>query len=258
MILDGKTVLVCGAGPGLGGEIARGAVREGANVVLVARTRAKLEALASELGGGARVALVTGDVKNAEDCARMAETAVSRFGGLDALALVAAVDNTAGGVMAADLEVWRNALEVNVIGAAHVIRAAVPAMRSGGGGSIVLIGSQATFLPQMPQIGYASSKGAMITAMYYMARELGPDRIRVNTVIPTWMWGPPVERYVEGEAARRGVPESEVVAQITRNMPLGEIPRDDDVAEAVLFFASDRARMITGQMLMVNAGELMR
>src|SRR5262245_2071363 len=126
MILDGKTLLVCGAGPGLGGEIARAALRDGANVVLVARTAAKIEALAGELGGGARVALAAGDIKSAEDCARMVETAVSRFGGLDAIALVAAVDNTAGGVMAADLEVWRNALEVNVIGAAHVIRAAVP------------------------------------------------------------------------------------------------------------------------------------
>ena len=65
-------------------------------------------------------------------------------------------------------------------------------------------------------------------------------------------------KEVEGEAARRGVPESEVIGQITKNMPLGVIPRDEDVAEAVLFFASDRARMITGQMLMVNAGELMR
>lgn len=256
-MLENKTIVVCGAGPGLGAEIARGALRDGANIVLTARTEKKLEALAAELANPDRVAISVGDIKSEEDCAALAALASERFGGIDALALVAAVDNTWGGVMDSDLEAWRNALETNVIGSAHVVRAVVPSMRERGGGSIVLIGSQASFLPQMSQIGYASSKGAMISAMYYMAQELGPDRIRVNTVIPTWMWGPPVEAYVGMMAKQREVSEEEIVADITKNMPLGEIPSDDDVAEAVLFLASPRARMITGQHLMVNAGEFM-
>jgi NAD(P)-dependent dehydrogenase (short-subunit alcohol dehydrogenase family) len=94
--------------------------------------------------------------------------------------------------------------------------------------------------------------------MYHMARELGPDRIRVNMVVPTWMWGPPVQAYVKWQAQERGVAEEAVVSEITANMPLGEIPADEDVAEAIVFFCSDRARMITGETLMVNAGELLR
>ena len=97
----------------------------------------------------------------------------------------------------------------------------------------------------------------MVTAMYYMAQELGPDRIRVNTVVPTWMWGPPVQGYVNLMASKENVSKDEIIAGITKDMPLGEIPKDEDVAEAVLFLASDRARMITGQHLMVNAGEHM-
>jgi NAD(P)-dependent dehydrogenase (short-subunit alcohol dehydrogenase family) len=72
------------------------------------------------------------------------------------------------------------------------------------------------------------------------------------------MWGPPVQMYVEMEAKRRGVATEEVIAGITARMPLGRIPADEDVAEAVHFLCSDRARMITGQALFVNAGEIMR
>ena len=104
-------------------------------------------------------------------------------------------------------------------------------------------------------MAYASSKGALTTAMYYLAKELGPSKIRVNTVVPTWMWGPPVEGYVDMTAQGTGVSRDEVIAGITKNMPLGEIPADEDVAEVVAFFASDRARMITGQALFVYAGE---
>ena len=133
-----------------------------------------------------------------------------------------------------------------------------PVMKSGGGGAIVLTGSQAMLLPQTPQMAYGASKGGLLSAMYYMAKELGPDRIRVNMVVPTWMWGPPVEAYVKMTAKQQGRTEDEIVSGITASMPLGEIPSDGDVAEAILFFASDRSRMITGQRLLVNAGELMR
>ena len=257
MMLKEKTIVVCGSGPGLGAEIARGALRDGANIVLAARTEKKLQSLAAELDAPERVAIAVTDIRNEEDCARLAQLAHDRFGGVDALALVAAVDNTFGNVMDADIESWRNALETNVIGASLAVRSLVPEMRLRGGGSIILIGSQSSFVPQMPQIGYASSKGAMMTAMYYMAQELGPDRIRVNTVVPTWMWGPPVQGYVKLMSHKEQVSEEEIIAGITKDMPLGEIPKDEDVAEAVLFLASDRARMITGQHLLVNAGEHM-
>jgi NAD(P)-dependent dehydrogenase (short-subunit alcohol dehydrogenase family) len=137
-------------------------------------------------------------------------------------------------------------------------RAAAPVMKSSGGGAVVLIGSQAMFSPQTPQAAYGASKGGLLSAMYYIAKELGPSKIRANMVVPTWMWGPPVEAYVAMTAKQRGIEPDEVIAEITANMPLGEIPADGDVAEAVVFLCSDRARMITGQSLLVNAGELMR
>ena len=99
---------------------------------------------------------------------------------------------------------------------------------------------------------------ALTSAMYSLARELGPHRIRVNTVLPGWMWGPPVQAYVQFTAQTEGVPEADVLKRLSERMALPELATDSDVADAAVFLASDRARAITGQSLLVNAGELMR
>ncbi len=260
MILQDKVVAVAGAGPGLGREIAAVALRDGARVVLGARTEAKLESLAKDLdSAGERVAWAQLDVNDSGRCEAFAATAVERFGGLDAVVQVAALDSVFGTIESQTPDDWRRVLDANVVGTMNVARAAAPHLKSRGGGSIVLIGSQAMFLaPQMHQIAYGASKGAILAAMRHMVEELGPDRIRVNMVIPTWMWGPPVELYVKWQAKERDVSEQDVIDEITANMPLGEIPADEDVAEAVGFFCSDRSRMVTGETLLVNAGEIIR
>jgi len=258
VILEGKTVVVCGVGPGLGREVAEKALRDGARVVLAARTEAKLEAIAKELDpSGERVAWVATDLTDQEQCDAMAGAAAERFGRVDALVQVAALDAVFGSLADAPLEDFQRTFDTNVVGPVRLARAVGPVMKEAGGGSIVLVGSQAMLHPQTPQVAYGASKGGLLSAMYYMAKELGPDKIRVNMVVPTWMWGPPVEGYVKMMAKQRDCSEDEVIGEITAGMPLGEIPADDDVAEAIVFFASDRSRMITGQRLLVNAGEVM-
>ncbi len=260
MLVRGKTIIVVGVGPGLGREVAAAALRDGANVVIAAR---RAEALADQAKSldptGERVLAVPTDVTDAAGCEALANTATERFGTVDAVVQVAALDTVFGDLESTAEEDWTKTLAINVTGAANIARAVTPAMEKSGGGSIVLIGSQSMWKPPMaPQLAYASSKGGLLSAMYHLVHELGPKKIRVNMVIPTWMWGPPVEGFVAGEAKRRGVPESEVIAEITDKMPLGEIPKDDDVANACIFFCSDHSRMITGETLLVNAGELLR
>lgn len=260
MLVQGKTVVVCGVGAGLGREVASAALRDGANVVVAARKQEALEEHAKELDpSGERILAVPTDVSDAEGCERLMSAAVDRFGSVDAIVQVAALDTLFGNLESTTAEDFAKAVSVNVVGAAQVARAAAPHMKAAGGGSIVLVGSQSQWYPpKAPQLAYASSKGGLLSAMYHMVHELGPHKIRVNMVIPTWMWGPPVQAYVRFEAKRRDVPEAEVIAEITANMPLGEIPEDDDVANACVFFCSDHARMITGETLLVNAGELLR
>ena len=258
-MLQGKTIVVTGVGSGLGREVACQCVRDGARVVIGARTEAQLAAVAREADpGGERVAAVPTDITDPAACARIVAEAERRFDGVDGLVQVAAYEYAMGGLFDGDLDAWRQSFETNVIGALTVLRPVVEAMRRRGAGAVVLIGSQSMYLPLIEQMGYAASKGALLSSMLYLAKELGPSRIRVNTVVPSWMWGPPVEMYVAMQAKARGISKEEVVAEITRGNPLGAMAADEDVAQAVVFLLSERARMITGQSLMVNGGELMR
>jgi NAD(P)-dependent dehydrogenase (short-subunit alcohol dehydrogenase family) len=257
-MLQDKTVVLTGVGPGLGRAVATVVLREGGNVVLGARTASRLKEIAIDLDPeGNRVAYQATDILEPDQCSALAQLAMERFGGVDAAVQIAAGE-VMGGVRRTTDADWAAMLTGNVVGTAHVV-AAIAEVMGDGGGSIVLMGSQTFAVSSMAgqQVAYAASKGALHSAMFHMAAEFGRRKIRVNTVVPSWMWGPTVKQFVAGQAKRRDITEEAVVAEITENMPLGEIPTVEDVAETVSFLCSDRARMITGQTLFVNAGNHM-
>ncbi|MFJ4472861.1 SDR family oxidoreductase [Streptomyces sp. NPDC089424] len=260
-LLDGRTVVVSGVGAGLGHQVAAAVVRDGGNAVLGARTEENLAKSAAAIDpDGARTAYRATDITDEGQCSALAGLARERFGGIDAVVHVAAWDSYFGGLEDADFATWLSVLDVNLLGSLRMTRACLAGMRERGGGSVVFIGTQSAVAApsQVRQAAYAASKGALTSAMYSLARELGPHRIRVNTVLPGWMWGPPVQAYVRFTAHTEGVSEEEVLARLTDRMALPELATDGDVADAVAFLASDRARAVTGQSLLVNAGELMR
>lgn len=259
-LLEGKTVVVSGVGAGLGHQVAAAVVRDGGHAVLGARTEANLAKSAAEIDPeGTRTAYRPTDITDEAQCEALAELARERFGGIDAVVHVAAWDSCFGGVQDADFATWRQVIDVNLLGTLRMTRACLPALKERGG-SVVFIGTQSAIAApsQVRQAAYAASKGALTSAMYSLAHEVGPDRIRVNTVLPGWMWGPPVEAYVQFTAHTEGVPEEEVRGRLAERMALPDLATDGDVADAAVFLASDRARAITGQSLLVNAGELMR
>jgi NAD(P)-dependent dehydrogenase (short-subunit alcohol dehydrogenase family) len=259
MLLDGKTVIVTGVGGGLGRECATSAFREGANVVIAARTQETLDTIAKELDPtGKRVAALATDITDPDACSALVALATTRFGSVDALIQVAAFEYVFGGLRDTKLDDWRTAFETNVLGAITLLRPVADAMKAGGGGSIVFIGSQSMFKVSMPQAGYAASKGALLSAMYYLADELGADNIRCNMVVPSWMWGPPVQMYVEGTAKHKGIPVEQALNDIVSGFPLQRMTEDGEVADVAMFFASDHAKAVTGQHLLVNCGEMMR
>ncbi len=261
-MLEGKTIVVTGVGAGLGHAVAEGVLRDGGRVVLGARDGDRLADLATALttsfdGDGERVAHQATDVTDAAQCRALAELAVSRFGAIDGVVQVAARE-VMGGIGRTSDDDWHAVLTTNVVGTMHVLAATTDAMGAAGG-SFVIIGSQTsrTSGRAAQQTAYAASKGALHSAMFHAAWELGPRRIRVNMIVPSWMWGPAVQGFVRAQADRRGVREEQVTAPIRAAMPLGEIPTVHDIAESALFLCSDRARMITGQTLFVNAGNFM-
>ncbi len=261
MLLQDKVVIVSGIGPGLGQELSTLSAKEGASaVVLAARTAARLDAAEQEirdLGLGTRILKVPTDIADPEQCQRLADRTVEAFGRIDVLFNSAYDPGSFEPIDQADLEGWRRSMDVNFFGTMQLTQACVAHMKESGGGAIVMIATMVEHKPLATQGGYGSSKAALRNATKHLALELGQYQIRVNSCHMGWMWGPAVEGYFAWQSQATGRPQEELIADVSRNIPLGEIPDDGDCARAALFLASDYARVVTGAALDVNGGEYM-
>jgi len=142
VILEGKVVVVAGVGEGLGREVAAVALRDGAQVVVAARSEEKLRGIAEALDpSGERILAAPADILDNDACDALMKSAIDRFGGIDAVVNVAAFDSAFGTLESTPADDWRRTLEMNVIGTSQVVRAAVGPMTARGGGAVVLIGS---------------------------------------------------------------------------------------------------------------------
>jgi NAD(P)-dependent dehydrogenase (short-subunit alcohol dehydrogenase family) len=156
----------------------------------------------------------------------------------------------------ANLDSWRDTLETNLLGTLRLTQATVPHI--GRGGAVVMINTMAARkIPPLGEAGYAASKAALANSVKWLAKELGPKGIRVNSVHMGWMWGAPVEGYINWQSQESKIPVDTLKAQIAADIPLGHIPTDDDCAKAALFMVSDYAAAVTGAALDANGGAFM-
>jgi NAD(P)-dependent dehydrogenase (short-subunit alcohol dehydrogenase family) len=250
-----RIAIVSGIGPGLGRSIALGLARDGATVVLAARNSDRLDAVADEVRaiGGEALVVVT-DLSAAVDRARLIERTVDAYGRIDVLVNNAFSMGPMTSMLETGVEPWREAFEVNVFGTIDLTLAAVRVMQGQGGGAIVMINSQAIRRTAPRRGAYAASKSALLAATNVLANEVGPMGIRVNSVVPGQIWADQLRTFYEEVAARRGVELQSVVDGVAHEMALRRIPLADEIADAVVYLASDRASAITGQALDVNGG----
>src|ERR1700722_2910050 len=256
-LLSGKVCVVSGVGPGLGRQAARALAAHGATLVLGARRQASLDEVLAEVEGlGARAIAGPTNITDADQCARLMATATEAFGGVDVLVNNAFRFDAFQSFEEVDLAIWRKIMDTNLFGSLQMTRAALPAMRARGGGSVVMVASMVARQPQPVQGGYAISKGALLTATRVLAYELGPSGVRVNAVVPGWMAGPSVDIYIQMTSEGRGVPAQEVIDELNARVPLGRIPSDEEVAGAIVYPASDLSAAMTGQAIDTNGGEI--
>jgi NAD(P)-dependent dehydrogenase (short-subunit alcohol dehydrogenase family) len=255
MLLENRVAIISGIGPGMGRDISLTFARQGADVVLAARNASKLEDLAGEVRGlGRRALCVPTDIADPDQCKRLADTARSELGRLDILVNNAFKGGLEPPIAKANLADWRKTFDVNVFGSLALSQAAIPHMKEQGSGSIIFINSMSMRIIEAGFGSYAASKGALMTAAQTLARELGRYKIRVNTVVPGYIWGPALEFYFKHLAKQRGVAPADIYAEVASQAALNHIPTSAEIADAVLFFASDLSRVITGQALDVNGG----
>ncbi len=263
MLLKDKIVIVSGIGPGLGVKLAVEAAREGAaGVVVAARTQDKLDDAEKRIHAVAKQCKVlkqVTDITDRSQCDALAAAATKTFGRIDALVNSAFVHGAMDYASSADLDAWiPGPIGTNLIGTLKLTQAVIPQMKQQKSGAIVMVNTMAVRqVPPLGEAGYAASKAALATSAMYLAKELAPSGIRVNTVHIGWMWGAPVQGYVAWQASELKIPAEQIKAQIAANIPMGRIPTDDECARPALFLVSDYASAVTGAALDVNGGAYM-
>jgi NAD(P)-dependent dehydrogenase (short-subunit alcohol dehydrogenase family) len=249
MRLESKIAIVTGVGAGIGESIAIRFAEEGARLVLADIQEAPgLATLEKVKALGAQAAFVKADISKEEDARGIAAAAVSSFGGIDVLVNNAA-DFTQMSVEKAEVADWQRVLGVNVIGPALVAKFAIPHMKAKGG-SIVNMASMSGLIAQPDFATYNASKGAVITLTKCMALDLAPHKIRVNSVCPGCILTSASYR----EIARLGLTFEQWRDMVAPMHMLNRLGEPREVANAVLFLASDESSFITATHLMVDGG----
>ena len=247
--LAGKRVVVTAGGDGIGLEITRAFTEAGAKVLVCDIRPESLERLADSLP---EVYSCIADVSRENDVAAMFDLVDQKLGGLDVLVNNAGMAGPTGGVETLSLADWERTLAVNITGQFLCVRQAVPRLRQGREPSIVNLASVAGHLGMPGRAPYSASKWAVIGFTKTLAIELGGDGIRVNAILPGAVDGPRIQAVITAKAKALGKPVEEITRAYTSQAALGRMVTSRDVANMVLFAASDLARNVTGQELVVD------
>jgi NAD(P)-dependent dehydrogenase (short-subunit alcohol dehydrogenase family) len=245
--LAGKVAIVTGAGsrgPGLGNGKAAAVLfaREGARVLCVdAVLERAAETVAQIEGEGGQAVAHAGDVTDAGACAAMVEAAVARWGGLDVLHNNVGIESRKDLLDTSETE-WDRVLKVDLTSMFLATRAAVPALAARGGGAVICVSSVAAIRGH-GRTAYAAAKAGVLGLVKSLAVQLGRQGIRINAIAPGMVWTPMVQSLGVEERERR-----------RRIAPLGTEGTGWDVGWGAVFLASDEARWITGQTLVIDGG----
>ncbi|MFQ3663171.1 MAG: SDR family oxidoreductase [Chloroflexaceae bacterium] len=243
--LDGKIALVTGGGSGIGAASCLAFAQAGAAVAVAGRNPARAAAVAAAIEArGGRAIAVTGDVSRSGDVQAMIATTVASFGGLDILFNNAGV-SPSGSVTAISEEDWDACLAINLRSVFLGARYAVPELQRRGGGVILNTAGTFGLRPVREKAAYSAAKAGVINLTRAIALDYAHDNIRCNAICPGYVNTP----------LNEGLPVAERDAFLARTQPLPGVIGPDEVASLALYLACDAARMITGQVFVIDGGQ---
>ena len=257
MRLENKNAIITGGAQGMGGTITETMAKEGCNLVLVARTLEPIEELAEKIRGMGRQALaIACDTTEEDQVANMAAEAKEFFGGrIDILV------NAMGATGPIETPVWEigsqdfmDLLRKNVIGAFLPAKHIIPGMIEKHYGKIVNIGGCSGMRGYRYRAGYSSSKWAVRGLTRTSAIDCGEHNINVNAIMPGIVETPRMEKLCHEKAKTKGTTYEEEYAEYVAEMPLLRVTTPQDIANAVIFLASDESKNLTGQEIVIDGG----
>ena len=250
--LDGKVAIITGGAGGIGKAAGKRFVEEGANVLLVDLDEQSLADACREIGSN-QVSYLVADVTRQEDNQAMVDTATERYGGVDAFLANAGIEGDVASITDYDEARFDQVMAVNVKGPFLGMRAAIPALTQRGGGSIIITSSVAGVQGAAGVAPYVTSKHAVIGMMKSAAKECAAANIRVNTVNPS-----PVETRMMRSLEQGFDPDSPDTAKagMQAAIPMGRYAEPEDIANLMLFLASDDASFITGSVYLADGGSV--
>lgn len=245
--LDGKVAIVTGSSKGIGREIALLFAKEGAKLVLTARSEELLKALAAEIvkDGGQEPLCFPLDVKQSEKVDELVDKTLDKFGRVDILVNNAGVTRD-GLLLRMSDEDWDEVLDTNLKGAFLCLRAVAKPMMRQRAGRIINMASVIGLIGNAGQANYAASKAGLIALTKSAAKELGSRNILINAIAPGFI-----------ETDMTHVLSEDVKKTILKQIPIGKLGTPIDVAKAALYLASDESSFVTGQVLTVDGGMVM-
>jgi NAD(P)-dependent dehydrogenase (short-subunit alcohol dehydrogenase family) len=252
--LDGRRVLVTGGTKGIGAAIVERVHRAGGRVATVARTAPDETAL-----NGVEL-FVQADISRSDGVSKLVEAVLGRFGGIDVIVHNAGgAEAPAGSALSFGDRDWQQILDLNLLAPARIDRALLPHMLDAGSGVIIHVTSIAAAMPIAGPIPYSAAKAALRNYSKALSIELGPKGVRVNAVLPGFIETEDVQHFMDDMATATGGDRDGIRRQIMSSLggiPLGRTGRPVDVAEVVVFLASDAASWVTGAEYTVDGGTL--
>ncbi|MDD9902693.1 MAG: SDR family NAD(P)-dependent oxidoreductase [Rhodospirillaceae bacterium] len=257
MRLENRIAIITGAAKGMGAAITRTLGREGADMMLAAREVAPLDEVAEEVRAmGRRVETISADVTDPKQVEAMVEATKAAFGGrIDILVNVAGTTGPIETpVQDIDPDDFLEVLDINVKGTFLPIKYTLPTMIAQKYGKIVNIGGSSGLRGYKYRTAYSSSKWALRGLTRTIALEAGPHNVNVNIVMPGIVHTPRMDKLCEEKARVRGWTFEQVYQEYVEEMCLGRVTEPEDVADAVLYCASDESKNMTGQKISVDGG----
>ncbi len=243
------TVLVTGAASGIGRKVAEAFLGQGANVHIC---DSSADMIAEFVAANPAATATQADVSIVADVDRVFADLKQQYGALNTLINNAGIAGPTATVDNVEPTDWDQCIAVDLSSAFYMTRRAVPLLKAAGGGSIVNVASTAGLFGVPMRSPYAASKWGLIGLTKTWAMELGPDNIRVNAVCPGCVSGPRIEGVIDADAKKRGVPPEEIRNVYLRQSSMRSFASPEEIADTVLFLASNKASRISGQALAID------